>query len=40
MFRRDADGSVVVDGMAPLRTLNRKLGTELFRSTARKRSTA
>ncbi len=26
--RRDADGSVVVDGMAPLRTLNRKLGTQ------------
>jgi Mg2+/Co2+ transporter CorB len=27
-FRRDADGSVVVDGMAPLRTLNRTLGTQ------------
>jgi Mg2+/Co2+ transporter CorB len=26
-FRREADGSVVVDGMAPLRTLNRRLGT-------------
>jgi Mg2+/Co2+ transporter CorB len=26
-YRRDADGSVAVDGMAPLRTLNRKLGT-------------
>ncbi len=26
-YRRDADGSVTVDGMAPLRTLNRKLGT-------------
>jgi Mg2+/Co2+ transporter CorB len=26
-FRRDADGSVAVDGMAPLRRLNRKLGT-------------
>ena len=24
---REPDGSVVVDGMAPLRTLNRKLGT-------------
>ena len=27
-FQRDADGSVVVDGMAALRMLNRKLGTE------------
>ena len=27
-YRRDADGSVAVDGMAPLRTLNRKLGTQ------------
>ena len=26
-FRRETDGSVVVDGMAPLRTLNRRLGT-------------
>ncbi len=26
-FRREADGSIVVDGMAPLRTLNRRLGT-------------
>jgi Mg2+/Co2+ transporter CorB len=26
-YRREADGSVAVDGMAPLRTLNRKLGT-------------
>jgi Mg2+/Co2+ transporter CorB len=26
-FRREPDGSVVVDGMAPLRTLNRRLGT-------------
>jgi Mg2+/Co2+ transporter CorB len=26
-YRRDADGSVAVDGMAPLRRLNRKLGT-------------
>jgi Mg2+/Co2+ transporter CorB len=26
-YRRDGDGSVTVDGMAPLRTLNRKLGT-------------
>jgi Mg2+/Co2+ transporter CorB len=26
-FRREADGSVVVDGMASLRILNRKLGT-------------
>jgi len=25
--RREPDGSVVVDGMAPLRTLNRRLGT-------------
>ncbi|HEV7412781.1 MAG TPA: HlyC/CorC family transporter [Casimicrobiaceae bacterium] len=28
VFRREADGSVIVDGMAPLRMLNRKLGTE------------
>ncbi len=27
MFQREADGSVVVDGMASLRMLNRKLGT-------------
>ncbi len=27
-YRREADGSVAVDGMAPLRTLNRKLGTD------------
>ena len=27
LFQRDADGSVIVDGMASLRTLNRKLGT-------------
>ena len=27
-FRREADGSVVVDGMALLRTLNRRLGTQ------------
>jgi Mg2+/Co2+ transporter CorB len=27
IFRREADGSVVVDGMASLRILNRKLGT-------------
>jgi Mg2+/Co2+ transporter CorB len=27
-FRREPDGSVVVDGMAPLRTLNRRLGTK------------
>jgi Mg2+/Co2+ transporter CorB len=27
-YRRAADGSVVVDGLAPLRTLNRKLGTQ------------
>ena len=27
IFQRDADGSVIVDGMASLRTLNRKLGT-------------
>jgi Mg2+/Co2+ transporter CorB len=27
-FRREADGSIVVDGMAPLRTLNRRLGTQ------------
>ena len=26
-YQRDADGTVVVDGLAPLRTLNRKLGT-------------
>ena len=26
-FRREPDGSVIVDGMAPLRTLNRRLGT-------------
>jgi Mg2+/Co2+ transporter CorB len=26
-FQRGADGTVVVDGLAPLRTLNRKLGT-------------
>lgn len=26
-FRREPDGSVTVDGMAPLRTLNRRLGT-------------
>ena len=26
-FRREADGSVIVDAMAPLRTLNRRLGT-------------
>jgi Mg2+/Co2+ transporter CorB len=26
-YRREADGSVVVDGMALLRTLNRRLGT-------------
>src|SRR5208283_6109519 len=26
-FQREADGSVVVDGMASLRMLNRKLGT-------------
>ncbi len=26
-FRREAEGSVIVDGMAPLRTLNRRLGT-------------
>ena len=26
-YRRDADGSIAVDGMAPLRALNRKLGT-------------
>jgi Mg2+/Co2+ transporter CorB len=28
IYRRGADGSVVVDGLAPLRTLNRKLGTQ------------
>jgi Mg2+/Co2+ transporter CorB len=27
-FQRDPDGSIVVDGMAGLRTLNRKLGTD------------
>jgi len=27
-YRRGADGSIVVDGLAPLRTLNRKLGTK------------
>jgi Mg2+/Co2+ transporter CorB len=27
-YRRAPDGSVVVDGLAPLRTLNRKLGTQ------------
>jgi Mg2+/Co2+ transporter CorB len=27
-FQRDTDGAVVVDGLAPLRTLNRKLGTD------------
>jgi Mg2+/Co2+ transporter CorB len=27
-FRRETDGSIVVDGMAPLRTLNRRLGTK------------
>ncbi len=27
VYRRGADGTVVVDGLAPLRTLNRKLGT-------------
>ena len=27
VFEREADGSVVADGMAPLRVLNRKLGT-------------
>jgi Mg2+/Co2+ transporter CorB len=26
-YRRDADGSIAIDGMAPLRVLNRKLGT-------------
>jgi Mg2+/Co2+ transporter CorB len=26
-YRREPDGSVLVDGMAPLRTLNRRLGT-------------
>jgi Mg2+/Co2+ transporter CorB len=26
-YQRDPDGSVVVDGLAPLRSLNRKLGT-------------
>ncbi len=38
-FRREPDGSVVVDGMAPLRTLNRRLGTQ-FRWTDPRRSTA
>jgi Mg2+/Co2+ transporter CorB len=28
VFRREADGSVVVSGMAPLRALNRRLGTQ------------
>ena len=28
LFQREPDGSVIVDGMAPLRMLNRKLGTE------------
>jgi Mg2+/Co2+ transporter CorB len=28
LYRRAADGTVVVDGLAPLRTLNRKLGTQ------------
>src|SRR5204863_7200817 len=27
-FRREADGSIVVDGMTQLRTLNRRLGTQ------------
>jgi Mg2+/Co2+ transporter CorB len=27
IFQRERDGSILVDGMAPLRTLNRKLGT-------------
>ena len=27
IYRRGADGTVVVDGLAPLRTLNRRLGT-------------
>jgi Mg2+/Co2+ transporter CorB len=27
-FRQEADGSVMVDGMVPLRTLNRRLGTQ------------
>ena len=27
-YRREADGTVVVDGLAPLRALNRKLGTQ------------
>ena len=27
-YRRGTDGSVIVDGLAPLRTLNRKLGTK------------
>jgi Mg2+/Co2+ transporter CorB len=30
-FRRGPDGAVLVDGMAPLRTLNRKLGTQFPR---------
>jgi Mg2+/Co2+ transporter CorB len=28
MYRRASDGSIVVDGLAPLRTLNRRLGTQ------------
>jgi Mg2+/Co2+ transporter CorB len=28
LYRRTADGTVVVDGLTPLRTLNRKLGTQ------------
>jgi len=28
LYQRAADGTVVVDGLAPLRTLNRKLGTQ------------
>jgi Mg2+/Co2+ transporter CorB len=28
IFRREADGSVIVSGMALLRTLNRRLGTQ------------
>ena len=27
-YRREPDGSVIVSGMAPLRTLNRRLGTQ------------
>ena len=30
-FTEEPDGSITVDGMAPLRTLNRKLGTEVAR---------